>query len=204
VARAERFNAVTHLAGAVLAAVGFGVLVVPAVARGRVLEALGFAVYGVSLFLVFLASTLYHVAGAAQRERWRCWDRAAIYVLIAGTYTPLALLKLPPRWGWPLMAAVWGLAAGGAASELLPARRRAVPEVTSYLVMGWMAMVAVVPLVDSLTIPGTAWLGAGGVIFTAGALTLRFDLLPRAHEVWHVLVLAGSACHFLAMLLYVS
>jgi hemolysin III len=191
------------LAGAILAAVGWLVLVVPAAAQGDLKSFVGLSVYGLTLVLVYLASTLYHAVRGEAQEIFRRYDRIAIYLVIAGTYTPVALLKLPPAWGWPLLVGVWALAVAGTVIELALARQTRTLSVALYLLMGWLALVAAKPLVDSLSIAAVVWLGVGGVIYTLGAINLRFKLLPRSHEVWHVLVLAASACHFAAIFFYV-
>jgi hemolysin III len=191
------------LAGAILAVVGWLVLVVPALVDGEVKRFLGLSVYGLTLFLVYAASTLYHSVRGEARELYRRYDRIAIYMVIAGTYTPVTLLKLPPEWGWPLLVGVWALAVAGSVTELVLARQAKTLSVTLYLLMGWMALVAAKPIVDSLSLAAVIWLGVGGVIYTLGAINLRWELLPRSHEVWHVLVLAASACHFAAIFFYV-
>jgi hemolysin III len=203
VPRGERFNVCTHLLGALLTVAGMLVLVAPPVARGETKKALGFAIYGLTLFLAYVASTLYHCTRGETRDLLRRYDRITIYLVIAGTYTPVALLKLPPAWGGLLLVVVWALASAGSVAELRLGGRRP-PSVALYLLMGWMSVVALGPLVDALSWSGVAWLGVGGVFYTLGAINLRFDLVPRSHEVWHVLVLAGSGCHFAVMLLFVS
>ena len=201
--RAERFNAVTHMAGAILAVAGWLVLVVPAVVEGDVKSFIGLSIYGLTLFLVYVASTLYHTVRDEARELYRRYDRIAIYMVIAGTYTPVTLLKLPPEWGWPLLFGVWALAVAGSVAELVLAHQKRTLSVALYLLMGWMALVAAKPLMDSLSLAAMVWLGVGGVIYTLGAINLRWKLLPRSHEVWHVLVLAASACHFAAIFFYI-
>jgi hemolysin III len=204
VPRGERFNAFTHLAGAIATLGGLLVLVVPPLLDGEIKKVLGFAVYGVTLLLAYVASTAYHSARGAARDLYRRYDRMAIYLLIAGTYTPVTLLALPPKWGWPLLIAAWALAGIGSVAELFAGRQKKTLSVALYLFMGWMSLVALRPLVESLAPAAVIWLGAGGVLYTLGAINLRFALSPRSHEVWHVLVLAGSACHFAVMLFYVG
>jgi len=203
VSRAERFNAVTHMAGAILAVAGWLVLVVPATVEGDVKSFIGLSIYGLTLFLVYVASTLYHTVRDEARELYRRYDRIAIYMVIAGTYTPVTLLKLPPEWGGPLLFGVWTLAVAGSVAELVLAHQKRTLSVALYLLMGWMALVAAKPLMDSLSLAAMVWLGVGGVIYTLGAINLRWKLLPRSHEVWHVLVLAASACHFAAIFFYI-
>ena len=202
--RGERFNVLTHLAGAVATLAGLLVLVVPPLLHGEIKKFLGFTVYGLTLFLTYVASTLYHSVRGEARDLYRRYDRIAIYLLIAGTYTPVTVLALPPAWGWPLLIAVWALAGVGSVAELVAGRQKKTLSVALYLFMGWMSLVALKPLVESLTPAAVVWLGIGGVLFTLGAINLQFNLSPRSHEVWHVMVLAGTACHFAVMLFYVG
>ena len=171
--RAERFNAVTHMAGAILAVAGWLVLVVPAVVEGDVKSFIGLSIYGLTLFLVYVASTLYHAVHGEARELYRRYDRIAIYMVIAGTYTPVTLLKLPPEWGWPLLFGVWALAVAGSVAELVLAHQKRTLSVALYLLMGWMALVAAKPLMESLSLAAMVWLGVGGVIYTLGAINLE-------------------------------
>jgi hemolysin III len=203
VSRGERFNAITHMGGAILAVAGWLVLVIPAVIDGDVKRFAGMSIYGLTLFLVYVASTLYHSVHDEAREVFRRYDRIAIYLVIAGTYTPVALLKLPPAWGWPLLFGVWAMAVAGSVIELVLGHQKRTLSVALYLLMGWMVLVAAKPLIEALSLGAVVWLGIGGVIYTLGAINLRFKLSPLSHEVWHVLVLAASACHFAAIFFYV-
>jgi hemolysin III len=200
----ERFNAVTHLIGALLTAAGMIALVMPPILQGEYLKALWFTVYGTSLLLTYVASILFHSMRGRARETYRRFDRIAIYILIAGTYTPLTLLRLPPRWGVPMLLAVWALAISGAVVEFLLSRKKKPLSVTLYVAMGWISILAVKPLLASITVYGVLWMVAGGVLYSLGALMLRWKLHPRCHEIWHVVVLVASACHFAMMYLYVS
>ena len=200
----EKFNAITHLVGTALTGVGFLVLVVPPLVEGDFKKAIGLAVYGASLFLTFLVSTLFHSTHGGTRDWFRRLDRTAIYLLIAGTYTPITLLKLPAEWGRPLLSIVWVLALSGSMIELLSARGKKPLSVALYFAMGWMSLLAIKPLLAALTPRGVLVLVAGGVLYTLGGIALRMKLIPRSHEVWHVLSLAGGACHFAVILFYVS
>ena len=201
--KGDRFNAISHLVGVFLAALGTVVLVVPAVARGDFTRSVGFIVYGASLLLAFATSTLFHSFRGKARDVMRRFDRVAIFLLIAGTYTPIMLVRLPAMWGWPLLAMAWAIAIYGSVRELAPSGRKP-HSVALYLLMGWMAVLAIKPLIAALTAAGVVYLLAGGVLYTLGGIAVRVALLPRSHEVWHVLALAGSACHFMVMLYYVS
>ncbi len=195
--KGERANAITHLVGTVLALLGVVVLVVLAPDAWR---ALSFGVYGSTLVLAFLASTLYHSFRGRAKPLFRRLDHASIYLLIAGTYTPFALVTLPPEWGWPLLAGVGALGMAGIVLAFLPRRRsRRVLQVVLSLAMGWLVLVAVEPLVQALAPRGLAWLAAGGALYTSGVIPYSLSSLPRNHEIWHVFVLAASACHYTAM-----
>jgi hemolysin III len=191
-------NAVTHGAGAVLAVGAGAVLVTLATLRATPWHVVGAAVFTASLVLLYGASALYHaIPHPTARRRLRVLDHAAIYVLIAGTYTPFLLTDLRGPLGWSLLAAVWGMAAAGVVFKLVATGRWRALSTALYLAMGWLVVVAWVPLTASVTAATLAWLVAGGVSYTAG---VAFFLSRRryAHAVWHGFVLAGSACHVAA------
>lgn len=203
--RREILNALTHGIGAVLAVIGTSALLVLAIRDGDAWKVTSFAIYGAMLVLLYVASTLYH----GVRERWkplcRKLDHAAIYLLIAGTYTPFTLVTLRGAWGWSLFGAIWALAVLGIAQELALAGRRRVVSMILYLGMGWLAIVATGPLVLALPASAVAWMVGGGLLYTFG--TIFYGLDRRwlyAHPVWHLFVLGGSACHFVAVLRYVA
>ena len=198
----ERFNSISHLVGAVLALVGLALLVVVASRAGDPWRIVSFSVYGATLVALYVTSTLYHGFRGKAKAVFRKLDHAAIYLLIAGTYTPVALVTLRGAWGWTLFGVNWALAVVGIASEFVAPGRRRIAYVL-YPVMGWLVIVALGPLVRALGPAGLAWLVAGGVVYTLGFVAYAWKSLPRHHELWHVLVLGGSACHFVALLLYV-
>ena len=172
--------------------------------HGNPLAVVACAVFGASLVLLYTASTLYHSISAARaKPTLRALDHIAIYVLIAGTYTPFALLALPPAWGWSLFAAVWTLALIGSALELGVLKRYHKLAVLLYLGMGWIGIVAFGPLSRHLQVGGTVLLLAGGLAYTLGVPFYLWRRLPYNHALWHGFVLAGSVLHFLAVLLYV-
>lgn len=203
--RRELLNTLTHGIGAVLAVIGTSALVVLAVRDGDPWKVTSFAIYGAMLVLLYVASTLYH----GVRERWkplcRKLDHAAIYLLIAGTYTPFTLVTLRGAWGWSLFGAIWGLAVLGILQELVLAGRRRVLSMILYPAMGWLAVVAIGPLVGALPSPALGWIVGGGLLYTGG---IAFYGLDRrwlyAHPVWHLFVLGGSACHYVAVVRYVA
>lgn len=200
----ERFNSLTHLAGLLLAVAGTAVLITQAALHGDAWQVVSSSIFGATMVLLYGASSLYHsVRGAAKRVFVK-FDHCAIYLLIAGTYTPFALVTLRGPWGWSLFGVVWGLAVLGIVKELWLGRER-VPSVPLYLAMGWLAIVAAVPMVQELPGWGLAWLVAGGLFYTAGIIFYANDERWRhAHGVWHLFVLGGTSCHYVAILRYVS
>ncbi len=200
----EIANSLTHGLGLALSVAGLAVLVVLAALRGTTWHIVSCAVYGTTLVLLYGASTLYHgVRGPRVKRVLRVLDHSAIYLLIAGTYTPFALVTLRGAWGWSLFGVVWGLALLGILWKMWFVDRFVVVSTTVYLLMGWLAVIAAKPLLAALPLGGIAWILAGGLCYTAGVVFFGWKRLPYAHTVWHVLVVAGSVCHFLAVLLYV-
>jgi len=206
----ECANGITHGLGALLAAAGFAVLVVAAVQRGTAVHVVSSFVFGLSLLNLYASSTLYHtIRNPGAKRVLRRLDHAAIFLLIAGTYTPVCLVTLRGEWGWSVFAVVWGVAFGGTILKLC---FRSLPRWISasiYLAMGWTAVVAAVPLVHALPVPALLWLLAGGLLYTAGAViyaTRRPNPFPRVfgfHEIFHLFVLGGSISHFVFMLRWV-
>jgi len=201
----ERFNSITHAVGAV-ASVLSGVLLVGVATRsGDIWKVVSFSIYAATLLLLYLTSTLYHSTRGATKDVLRKMDHCAIYLLIAGTYTPFMLVTLRGAIGWTMFGAVWTLAVLGIAQELLYARRGRVLSLVIYVVMGWLAIACTGPLVDALGRAGFAWLAAGGLSYTAGIAFYATDHKVRhGHGIWHLFVLAGSTCHYIAVLSYVA
>lgn len=201
----ERFNSISHLVGAGLAFAGTGVLIGFAAHAGDPWKIASFSVYGTMLFLLYLTSTLYHSLRGRAKAVFQKLDHCAIYLLIAGTYTPFALVSLRGPWGWTLLGVVWGLAVLGIVQEVWLARGARVLSLLIYVLMGWLALVAVVPLWRALTPGGFGWLAAGGACYTLGIGFYATDhKLRHGHGLWHLFVLGGSACHFTTVLLYVA
>jgi hemolysin III len=202
--RGERFNGYTHLAGAVLAAGAAAVLIVLGALRADPWKIVSFSIYGATLILLYLISTLYHSTRGGTKNVFRKLDHCAIYLLIAGTYTPFTLVSLRGPWGWSLFGVVWGLAVLGIVQEFIFGKGARVLSLVIYVLMGWVALLAVLPLIESLTWPGFLWLAAGGLTYTAGIAFFVFDeKFKHFHGIWHLFVLAGSAVHYFAILLYV-
>ena len=200
----EKYNAVSHLIGTVLALAGAIVLVVLAAIEGDPWKVVSVAIYGVTLVVMYSSSTLYHSIRGRAKDVLRKMDHQSIYLLIAGSYTPFCLVTLRGPWGWSLFGVVWGLALLGGLQELRPRNDARILSVVIYLLMGWVALVALVPLVHALGRTGFAWVGAGGLFYTVGIVFYALDArLTHAHGVWHLFVLAGSAAHYVAIFNYV-
>lgn len=200
----EKFNAYTHLGAAVLAVPAAIVLIVLAALDGDAWRVVSFSIYGLTLVLLYSFSTLYHSLRGRPKIVLRKLDHQGIYLLIAGTYTPFCLVTLRGPWGWTLFGVVWGLAVIGGVQELRPIGGARILSVVIYLVMGWVALVAVAPLLRTLGTEGFAWVATGGVLYTAGIVFYALGSRLRwAHGVWHLFVIAGSATHYFAILQYV-
>ncbi|MBI4755908.1 MAG: hemolysin III family protein [Betaproteobacteria bacterium] len=201
----ERFNGYSHLVGTLLALSGAVVLVVSGALRADVWKVVSFSIYGASLVLLYAISTLYHSTRGRPKRFFRQLDHNAIYLLIAGTYTPFTLVTLRGPWGWTLFGIVWGLAALGMLQEVLLGKKTRIISLSIYVLMGWIALVAVVPLMDALSPAGFAWVALGGVIYTVGIVFYLFDeRFTHWHGIWHLFVIGGSALHYFAILKYVA
>ena len=200
----ERFNGYTHLLGAILAVVGATVLIVQGALYGDAWQIVSFAIYGATLVLLFSISTLYHSLRGKAKSVFRKLDHSAIYLLIAGTYTPFTLVTLRGAWGWSLFGVVWGLAVFGIVQELTLARGQRYPSLVIYVVMGWLAVIGVVPMIEALTWAGFLWVAAGGVVYTLGTVFYFFDeKFKHWHGIWHIFVLGGAVIHYFAILKFV-
>ena len=196
-------NSITHGFGVLLAS-GGAVWLMVAAARGTPRVIIACAVYAATLVLIYLCSTLYHSLARTQaRHVFRVLDHSAIYLLIAGTYTPFTLVSLRGPLGWTLFGIVWGLAITGVVFKSFAVERFAVASALAYVLMGWIAIVAIVPLARAITWHGILWIGAGGIFYTFGVLFFALDRLRYFHAMWHLFVLAGSASHYFAVLFYV-
>ncbi len=200
----ELANRLTHCVGAVLSLAGLVLLVVSSALHGDAWIITSTAVYGASLVILYTASTLYH---SVTSPRWRRFfqkmDHAAIFLLIAGTYTPFTLGPLRGGWGWTLFGIVWGFAVVGIVLKLFFAGKADVLSTIAYLVMGWLVVIAIKPLIAALPAGGLWLLVAGGLCYSLGTIFYLWEKLPFNHAVWHVWVLGGSACHWAAIFTYV-
>jgi hemolysin III len=200
----EVASSLIHGIGIVLSIAGLAVLVAFAALYGGARAVVASSVFGSTLILLYTASTLYHsIPGAMAKRVLRTLDHIAIFLLIAGTYTPFTLLALPGAWGWSLFGTIWGIAIAGSALELGLLKRYRKAAVFLYVAMGWVAMIAFEPLRKHLATGGMVLLIAGGLAYTAGVPFYLARRLPYHHALWHVFVLAGSVLHYLAVLLYV-
>ncbi|HEY1607780.1 MAG TPA: hemolysin III family protein [Paraburkholderia sp.] len=202
----ERLNSFTHLVGAMLSVAALVSLVTLGAEHHSAYQVVSFAVYGAMLCALYTISTLYHVARTPRLKAvlQKC-DHAAIYLLIAGSYTPFTLVTLRGPWGWSLFGVSWGLAILGIVQELTLGKRTRLLSMVLYVVMGWLALVAVVPLFDALPAAGAAWLVAGGLIYSGGIyFFINDERIRHGHGIWHLFVLAGSACQFVSIAGYVA
>jgi len=202
----ERFNSVTHLVGTVLSVAGLATLVTMAALERDPYKIVSFAVYGAMLLVLYTISTLYHwVRNPRLKAILQKCDHSAIYLLIAGSYTPFTLVTLRGPWGWSLFGVSWGLAALGIIQELTLGRRTRSVSMVIYVLMGWLALVAIRPLVSALPPAGTAWLLAGGLIYSAGIyFFINDERIRHGHGIWHLFVLGGSLCQFVSIARYVA
>ena len=200
--KGERFNSISHLVGASLALVGGAVLVTFAAMSGETDKIVSYSIYALTLFLLYLISTLYHSFPGPAKSVFRVLDHQAIYLLIAGTYTPFAMVALQGSLGWWMLGTIWGLAAVGV---VLDGLRRTGPRIASlllYLLMGWFCVFAMDSFVSALSPASLGWLIAGGIFYTTGIVFFILDnWYPWCHGVWHLFVIAGSASHYFSILL---
>jgi hemolysin III len=201
----EIANAVSHGVAALLAVIAAAVLVMSAAQRGAMAEIVGASIFGATLVLAYLTSTLYHALPMNRAKRvFRILDHGAIFLLIAGTYTPFMLGPLRGTWGWAILALVWSLAITGVVVKAVGGVRHPRLSTGLYIAMGWIVIVAIEPLRLNIPTPGFFWLLSGGLAYTAGVAFFALKRLRYSHMVWHLFVIAGSACHFAAVLWYVA
>lgn len=200
----ERFNSITHLVGACMALVGASVMITLAAVGGDVWKVVSASIYGGVLILLYVVSTFYHsIKHDVSKKVLQKVDHIAIYLLIAGTYTPFTLVTLHGEWGWWLFGISWSLAAIGITYELTLAKGARIPALVLYVVMGWLIVVAIKPLLAALATAGFVWLALGGAFYTGGIYFFVNDEKYRHyHGIWHLFVLAGSLCHYFCILIY--
>ena len=200
----EAANSLSHGIGLLLALAFTPVLVVTTVRQGQAQNLVGVSIYAFTMVTLYLSSTLYHglPQGRAKRVCEKC-DHSAIYLFIAGSYTPFALGALHGMWGWTLFGLIWGIAALGITLKTLDKLSHPLLSTGLYLAMGWLVIIAAVPLLERVGAAGVVWLVAGGIAYTAGAVFYLTDArLKFGHFVWHLFVMAGTTCHYIAVLWY--
>lgn len=201
--REEVASLVTHAVGVVFSIVALVIMLV--LSAGEVLKVISAAVFGISLVLLYSSSTLYHFFTSPRwKARFQAYDHACIYLLIAGSYTPITLITLKGAWGWSLFGAVWAMALGGVLIKTFwPGPKDHWISTALYLLMGWLIVLASGPLLRNLPAAGVWWLAAGGLAYSLGVGFFAWHRLPFNHAIWHLFVLAGSVCHVLAACLFV-
>ena len=203
--REELANSLSHGVGLMCAVAATPILIIGAVNRGGAAGVVGSSVFGATMVLLYLASTWYHAVPEGRlKDRLHKLDHAAIYLLIAGSYTPFTLGVLGGAWGWTLFGIVWGTATVGVCEKLISGIRYPRLSTALYLIMGWSVLVVIRPLLLNMPPHGIRWLVAGGLSYTAGVVFYTARRLPYHHFIWHLFVMAGSTCHFFAVLWYAA
>lgn len=197
----EVANTITHGIGLLLSVVGFVVLLVLAALRGTAWHIVACSIYGATLICLYTASTLYHAVISPRVKRaLRIFDHSAIYLLIAGTYTPFLLVSLRGPWGWSLFGVIWGLALAGVLFKFWFVERFVILSTAIYIAMGWLVVIAAKPVITHVPFTALIWLLAGGLAYTGGVIFFAAKRIPYSHAIWHLFVLAGSICHYFAVL----
>jgi len=200
----EIANGVTHGIGVMLSIAALVILVSLSAINGDVWRVVSFSVYGTTLILLYLASTLYHAFQKPNLKRvFRLLDHSAIFLLIAGTYTPLTLITLRGPWGWTLFGLTWTIAVFGIIWTVFFIDKFKALSSILYVAMGWLIIIAIKPLIEAMPDGGMFWVGSGGVVYTIGVIFYIWKKLPYNHAIWHLFVLGGSVLHFFAMLFYI-
>ena len=200
----EIVHAITHGIGVILAIIGLSWMLYVSIDAMDPWRIVASSIYGATLIALFLASTVYHsLPRSPRREAFKLLDHCAIYLLIAGTYTPFLLVAMRDGTGWWLFGTIWALATAGIVKKLWLRHRFPNIALASYLAMGWLAVVAAPQLAEAIGANGMAWLVAGGVSYSVGAIFYVAEKIPFNHAVWHVFVLAGGVCHFMSVILHV-
>ncbi len=203
--RDELANSLSHGVGFIFAVAATPVLIIGAVNGGSAAAVVGNSVFGATMVLLYLASTWYHAVPVSRlKDRLHRLDHAAIYLLIAGTYTPFTLGVLNGAWGWTLFGIVWGAAAVGVCDKLIVGIRHPHLSTAVYLIMGWSVLIVIRPLLLNMPPQGIGWLVAGGLSYSGGVVFYKARRLPYNHFIWHLFVLAGTTCHFFSVLWYAA
>lgn len=202
--KGEYFNSLTHFVGFLLSIVALVVLVVLASLDGDVWKIVSFSIYGATLVILYGISTMYHSIEGSKKRLFQRLDHISIYLLIAGSYTPFSLVSMRGVWGWSIFGIIWGLAIFGIIQEIFQKSEKRTLSLIIYILMGWIVVVAIKPLLSSLSMGGFIWLLIGGLFYTGGVyFFINDEKVRHFHGVWHLFVLAGSMCHFFTMAFYV-
>ncbi len=198
----EKFNSISHLVGALFALAGGAVLITIAALDGSIAKIVSYSVYSATLFILYLTSTLYHSIPGPTKRIFRVLDHQSIYLLIAGSYTPYAMVSLDDRLGWWVLGIIWSLALFGMVMDGVRRHGRRIVSVLLYLVMGWFVVFALDDFVNALSAASMGWLIAGGLFYTIGVIFFALDSwYPWCHGIWHLFVIAGSTCHYISIFL---
>ncbi len=202
--REEKINIISHAFGIILSVISLALLIIHAKLHGDTLHVISFGIFGVSLIILYVASTLYHSSKEPKlRKRLRIFDHASIYVIIAGTYTPFTLVTLNGTIGWLLFGISWGFALIGIILKLFFTGKYKLISTLMYVFMGWLIIFAIKPLTANLSSDGLFWLVLGGLSYTIGAILYSIKKIKFNHAIFHILVLIGSGCHFISVYFYV-
>ena len=200
----ELANVLTHGLGVVMSLIALPIMIWQAAMQGDPYKIVSVSIFGATMLLLYSASTIYHVVRHPGRKyRLRVVDHIAIYFLIAGTYTPFTLVAIRGAWGWSLFGVAWGLAVAGIIFKLFLTGRLQALSLGIYLGMGWLGVIAVKPVLEALPTAGVIWVVAGGLMYTLGVIFYAWRKIPHHHAVWHLFVLGGTLCHFVAIFWYV-
>ena len=201
----EIANSVTHGIGAALSLAALVLLIVFSSLYGDAWRIVSFSIYGTTLFFLYLASTLYHSFTNPRVKRFfRILDHSSIYLLIAGTYTPVALVSLRGPWGWTIFGLIWAMAIGGIIAKIFLLGKLKIFSVVLYIAMGWLIVIAIKPMLLAVPRGFIVWLVIGGVSYTVGIIFYAINKVPYFHAIWHLFVLGGSIAHFFGMLFYLT
>lgn len=199
----ERLNVASHFIGLILSVVALTALMLKAININSIWHIVSYSVFGISMILLYLASTLYHNSThKTRRKRLKVFDHSAIYVLIAGTYTPFALITLNGLWGWWILGIIWSLAIAGVILKLFFAGRFKLASTIGYVLMGWVVVIAFKPLLNAFSTEGLIWLFTGGAFYTLGAVLYQIKRIPYNHAIFHVFVVFGTWSHFMSIYYY--
>ena len=201
----EIFHSITHGIGSGLSIAGLTLLVVLAVFNGDIYKIISFSIFGASLVILYLSSTHYHGLQQPRAKKiFKIFDHSAIYLLIAGTYTPFLLIAIRGTAGWALLVVVWGIALIGITFKVFFIERFQILSVISYLLMGWLCVFVFKEMLVSIPIGGIIWLAAGGLLYTIGVIFYALQKIPYMHAIWHFFVMGGSICHYFAVLFFLA